>query len=225
MATHERSHCPHDPVPLRHDRTDAIDAWRCERCDGLWLPAPVVARVVGDAPRWPARQATATTRLDCPDDGARLQAIHADGIELDLCPFCHGVWLDAGELARLKTRIVDAPDEADGIELLEHDDWRADRQAAPDDPLTRKRGVPTLRTFDPVRHLAAAPTPDAAARPKRAVALALPPHFPHSPQFSALMAADMLMAIHSPADRITEAVLLDTALSGLLELAFSEIGF
>ena len=40
----------------------------------------------------------------CPKDGARLEAKTQDGVEIDDCPTCGGVWLDAGELAALSQR-------------------------------------------------------------------------------------------------------------------------
>lgn len=45
----------------------------------------------GEAPR---------NRL-CPCDGEILTIMHVSNIEVDQCPKCHGVWLDAGELEHL----------------------------------------------------------------------------------------------------------------------------
>lgn len=104
--------CPHHGEALARNRIDAIDTWRCERCEGVWLPGAVVAKVVGASPRWPARSETQATELLCPDDGTHLRAVDADGIELDLCPHCHGVWLDRGELADILRRArADARDD------------------------------------------------------------------------------------------------------------------
>lgn len=32
---------------------------------------------------------------------ATLQAVIRDGVEIEVCPRCHGIWLDRGELTRL----------------------------------------------------------------------------------------------------------------------------
>ena len=96
--------CPHHADALVRNRVEGVDTWRCERSDGLWLPGGVVERVVGAAPHWPARSETTATPLACPDDGRLLRAVDADGIELDLCPHCHGLWLDRGELSDIIAR-------------------------------------------------------------------------------------------------------------------------
>ncbi|MGH7804459.1 MAG: zf-TFIIB domain-containing protein [Candidatus Binatia bacterium] len=40
----------------------------------------------------------------CPKDGSRLAARSEDGVEIDECGTCGGVWLDAGELKALSKR-------------------------------------------------------------------------------------------------------------------------
>lgn len=39
--------------------------------------------------------------MQCPIDGTELLITHRDGIEIDYCPQCRGVWLDRGELDKL----------------------------------------------------------------------------------------------------------------------------
>ena len=36
--------------------------------------------------------------MSCPKCGIKLIAVHFNGVEVDKCPGCEGVWLDAGEL-------------------------------------------------------------------------------------------------------------------------------
>ena len=44
---------------------------------------------------------TATT-LQCPrDDGIMLVAVDRNGVTVDACPRCRGIWLDRGELDKL----------------------------------------------------------------------------------------------------------------------------
>lgn len=39
--------------------------------------------------------------MNCPRCTSELRAVPRDGIEIDVCPTCKGVWLDSGELERL----------------------------------------------------------------------------------------------------------------------------
>jgi Zn-finger nucleic acid-binding protein len=39
--------------------------------------------------------------LLCPNDNAAMQTLNRNGVELDICPTCRGVWLDRGELEKL----------------------------------------------------------------------------------------------------------------------------
>ena len=45
-----------------------------------------------------------TTPFDCPRCGAGLAMSERQGIEIDYCPQCRGVWLDRGELDKVITR-------------------------------------------------------------------------------------------------------------------------
>jgi Zn-finger nucleic acid-binding protein len=42
--------------------------------------------------------------MKCPADGATLLIADRQGIEIDYCPECRGVWLDRGELDKLVER-------------------------------------------------------------------------------------------------------------------------
>jgi Zn-finger nucleic acid-binding protein len=39
--------------------------------------------------------------LLCPNDNAAMQTVNRNGVELDICPTCRGVWLDRGELEKI----------------------------------------------------------------------------------------------------------------------------
>src|SRR5688500_4236217 len=49
--------------------------------------------------------------MACPVDGATLVMSERQGIEIDYCPTCRGVWLDRGELDKIIERsgVADAP--------------------------------------------------------------------------------------------------------------------
>jgi Zn-finger nucleic acid-binding protein len=42
--------------------------------------------------------------MKCPTDGADLVMAERQGIEIDYCPKCRGVWLDRGELDKIIER-------------------------------------------------------------------------------------------------------------------------
>jgi uncharacterized protein len=47
--------------------------------------------------------------MHCPTDGAVLVMSERNGIEIDYCPTCRGVWLDRGELDKIIERSISQP--------------------------------------------------------------------------------------------------------------------
>ena len=47
--------------------------------------------------------------MQCPIDGTELAMTDRQGIEIDYCPKCRGVWLDRGELDKIIERSADEP--------------------------------------------------------------------------------------------------------------------
>lgn len=45
----------------------------------------------------------------CPNDQTPLTMSERQGIEIDFCPTCRGVWLDRGELDKIIERSAPAP--------------------------------------------------------------------------------------------------------------------
>ena len=45
--------------------------------------------------------------MKCPIDGSELRMSERNGIEIDYCPQCRGVWLDRGELDKIIERAAD----------------------------------------------------------------------------------------------------------------------
>ncbi|MCR5880784.1 zf-TFIIB domain-containing protein [Phenylobacterium sp. J367] len=39
--------------------------------------------------------------LLCPNDNTSMQNVNRNGVEIDICPTCRGVWLDRGELEKI----------------------------------------------------------------------------------------------------------------------------
>ena len=51
-------------------------------------------------------QADSEARRSCPIDGAQMAKEVAHMIVIDRCPACQGVWLDSGELDRIKDEVA-----------------------------------------------------------------------------------------------------------------------
>ena len=59
--------------------------------------------------------------MQCPVDGTELMMTDRQGVEIDYCPKCRGVWLDRGELDKI-------------IDRSAHDHEAAVRRPAPPPP-------------------------------------------------------------------------------------------
>jgi hypothetical protein len=46
--------------------------------------------------------------MKCPNDGVELRMAERQGVEIDYCPECRGVWLDRGELDKIIDRVEQA---------------------------------------------------------------------------------------------------------------------
>jgi len=71
--------------------------------------------------------------MKCPVDNVTLQITNRDGIEVDYCPDCRGVWLDRGELDKIIERngsgvYADSASKAPqrGYDYDDDDDYRKD---------------------------------------------------------------------------------------------------
>lgn len=50
--------------------------------------------------------------MRCPTDGAELVMAERQGVEIDYCPSCRGIWLDRGELDKILDRAAGTPSPA-----------------------------------------------------------------------------------------------------------------
>lgn len=79
--------------------------------------------------------------MNCPIDGAELKISERQGIEIDYCPQCRGVWLDRGELDKIIERSA-AHSPSSAPARIERDDDRDDYRRRDDyyEPKKKKRG-------------------------------------------------------------------------------------
>ena len=60
--------------------------------------------------------------MNCPIDGTELEITDRQGIEIDYCPQCRGVWLDRGELDKIIERTVPELVQPPPVERKRYDD-------------------------------------------------------------------------------------------------------
>jgi Zn-finger nucleic acid-binding protein len=90
------------------------------------------------------------TAMKCPIDGNELRITDRQGIEIDYCPQCRGVWLDRGELDKLIERSATLSsgrrddDDDDDYRRRDNDSGRRDDNYRPQGtttyPKKKKRG-------------------------------------------------------------------------------------
>ena len=88
--------------------------------------------------------------MQCPVDGNTLLLSERQGLEIDYCPQCRGVWLDRGELDKLIQRNDDEGDDDRYRDRDRDRDWDRDRDGeyrAPRHP-KKKRLLSEIFDFD-----------------------------------------------------------------------------
>ena len=108
--------CPIDCVPLAQAALGGLPVHVCPTCAGVWVGAGTLRRAGQEAATHALRSArtrrkapgtamqTAATparTLGCPACAKPLRAHEVEGVEIDVCPACHGLWLDHGEFDRV----------------------------------------------------------------------------------------------------------------------------
>jgi len=108
--------CPTCGVSLRRRKMRSIKIDRCPTCDGSWYDADEL-RVLKDKEKrgdyrwldfdlWRDREKFRAGRqrhLVCPKDGRPMTTVRygTSSIRMDMCPECHGIWLDHGEYKKI----------------------------------------------------------------------------------------------------------------------------
>ena len=101
--------CPRDEALLAGLGPDATFGVRCDRCSGVLLLEKQFMRSTGQGARerlaavagLASLQNLAEGSCRCPRDGTPMRLLRFREVELDICPACHSVWLDAGEQSKV----------------------------------------------------------------------------------------------------------------------------
>ena len=81
---------------------------RCPKCEGTLLDREEVVAALGKREGHTVALAADKVaslpegKLACPRDGAAMRRLDHEQVELDLCPECCSLWLDAGELEKIR---------------------------------------------------------------------------------------------------------------------------
>lgn len=94
--------CPRDKAAMIFSDDGKRMANRCAECSGLLLGAEEVGKALGDGSAAKRVRALPEGSLACPYDSARMRTLVHREVEIDLCPECGAMWLDAGELEKLR---------------------------------------------------------------------------------------------------------------------------
>ena len=110
--------CPVEKSTLRSHEEGSTQIFICETCQGFWFSREQLANFLkaGVTPNFPATKAVFTSangsadQRHCPCcENKELIPRFVDGIEIDVCPQCCGIWLDSGELDLVIARYRESP--------------------------------------------------------------------------------------------------------------------
>ena len=106
--------CPRDQCTLNPFRQGKYARFECPMCTGMLVLEKDLMQTLGykDDRRFEAvaKVKVANVRdstIKCPQDGTTLKAVKYLNTELDVCPECHALWIDYGELEKVFRRLDD----------------------------------------------------------------------------------------------------------------------
>jgi membrane associated rhomboid family serine protease/Zn-finger nucleic acid-binding protein len=108
-------HCPRCTFPIEPAVTQGVEVDHCRRCHGTFFDAGEAPGAHGQGARfdtwrelWLSHEASAST-LQCPKDATPMLAhtvpMSDASILVDVCPRCHGMWLDRDEGKQLHAAV------------------------------------------------------------------------------------------------------------------------
>ena len=110
MESERKYECHRCWVPLEkkevetYGRNIIIDV--CPKCSGIWLDKNELGKILKDKKlaNYLTKHIGTKSRspMVCPRCGMTMDIEKADDVEVDVCLNCGGVWLDKGELEKLK---------------------------------------------------------------------------------------------------------------------------
>lgn len=98
--------CPRDGTALGKRAFHAKVLQDCSSCCGVFVPGNTVDELHAMARASSHAHAKAPVlrghrHIVCPHDAQPMRPIVYRGVEIDVCPSCHGIWLDAHEVRKI----------------------------------------------------------------------------------------------------------------------------
>jgi Zn-finger nucleic acid-binding protein len=104
--------CPRDHCVMKTHRDGKYPRFQCPMCLGILVLEKDLVQTLGykDDRRFEAVAKVKVANVKdsaiaCPQDGATLKAVKYLNTELDVCPKCHALWMDYGELEKVFRRL------------------------------------------------------------------------------------------------------------------------
>ncbi len=96
--------CPRDRQILASNDVGGYRYYSCELCNGFWIPGASLQRALSAQGITELRAVPRGDKgeIRCPDCLTECDSLLVEGCRLDLCPRFHGVWLDSGEVRRVR---------------------------------------------------------------------------------------------------------------------------
>lgn len=96
--------CPRDGNELVEHVSSAHPVWLCNVCSGAFILNLPVAQLRSRGTKQ-AREEW-DIEINCPEHHEKMEFVTVDGMAIDFCPKCFGVWLDGGEIKTVLGRSV-----------------------------------------------------------------------------------------------------------------------
>lgn len=99
--------CPRDAQTMASNEAPEAGYYSCYKCGGIWLPGNALrAHIIKeDLDSLSSSDTPTTPVLSCPGCRKPMKILNAIHCEIDLCLHCHGLWLDGGEVNKLRPLI------------------------------------------------------------------------------------------------------------------------
>ena len=100
--------CPRCHVKLEIVYDKDIELDECSQCGGLWFDPNELNKIIGGEKSVEGMIFVSNKlgeQLRCPDCNIPMEYCTVEGVTVDICQECEGIWLDYGELELLKAKM------------------------------------------------------------------------------------------------------------------------
>ncbi|MFC3178316.1 zf-TFIIB domain-containing protein [Undibacterium amnicola] len=107
--------CPIDSTPLIQDSSGIENLHRCDECKGTFIGGNIFSEIHAFSAMENHKRANGSgsfiqrsdkAELSCPKDGKPMHTVIFKSVEIDVCPTCHSVWFDNGEVEKINAQVA-----------------------------------------------------------------------------------------------------------------------